>query len=223
MIETAEGTWSLGQQAIARNWPALLNDFRSSGNRILVPQERFGRSFKSWGELEMEPYVWKYLARRLAHLEVQCPHKYSPFISEPDPHNEVLGLLEQAKSYYFNDDIPSCLKVLEDGLRLVLRICQVLGSSGGRGIGSRLYVEIIETVRLYAPTVAALDAELGLGWLFMLFESVFLMTGRDVNTLKALWNTLDPPHQQRFFVEAVDMFQQDQNFLAYYIIKLFGN
>jgi hypothetical protein len=218
MIETSEGTWSLGQRAIARNWPALLNEFRSSGNRILVPQERFGRSFKSWGELEMEPVVWKFLARRLAHLEVQCPCQYHPLISGPGSDNDLLTLLETARQAWVNGD-PSGLEALNFGLRLFNRICTVVGSLGGSGLGSRLYLEIIETARQYAPTVAEFDLE----ELFRLFESVFIMTERDENTLVVLLKTLPPQYQSGLYSLALEFLQLEGSFLAELIIILFEN
>jgi hypothetical protein len=217
MIETSEGTWSLGQRAIARNWPALLNDFRSSGNRILVPQQRFGRSFKSWGELEMEPHVWEFLARRLAHLEVQCPYQYNPLISGPGLSNDLLTLLERARDAWMAGD-PSYLEALEYGLRLFNRICEVVGSFGGSGLGSRLYVEIIETARQYAPMVAMVNLE----QLFRLFDSVFIMTERDENTLVILLKTLTPQDQQKLLQVARHILQQEGNILADKIMELFG-
>ena len=216
MIETSEGTWHLGQRAIARHWPALLNDFRSSGNRILVPQQRFGRLFKSWGELEMEPHVWEFLASRLARLEAQCSHQYNPLISGPGLSNDLLTLLERARDAWMAGD-PSYLEALEYGLRLFNRICEVVGSFGGSGLGSRLYVEIIETARLYAPTVA----ELSLEELLMLLESVFIMTGRNQNTLVVLLKALTP-QQQRDLLEACVDLQQEGSFLVERILGLFG-
>jgi hypothetical protein len=217
MIETSEGTWSLGQRAIARNWPALLNEFRSSGNRILVPQERFGRSFKSWGEVEMEPHVWKFLARRLAHLEVQCPYHYNPLISGPGLSNDLLTLLERVREAWMTGD-PSYLEALDYGLRLFNRICEVIGSFGGGGLGSRLYVEIIETARQYAPMVAMVNLE----QLFGLFESVFIMTERDENTLVILLKTLTPQDQQELLKLAHLYLQQEGNIFADKIMELFG-
>ena len=219
MIETSEGTWSLGQRGIARNWPALLNDFRSSGNRILVPQQRFGRLFKSWGEHEMEPHVWEYLASRLARLEAQCSNQYNPLVSGLDPSNKLLGLLQSATMAYINGDVALWEEMIRLGLQIFERVCEVVASGAGGGVGSRLYVEIIETARLYVPTVV----ELGFEELLLLLESVFIMTGRDQNALVILLKALSP-HQQRGLIDVcidIDL-QQQGNFLVESILRLFG-
>jgi hypothetical protein len=218
MIDTSQGTWILGQRAMAQNWPALLNDFRSTGNRRLVPNERFSRSFKSWDQLETEPVVWDFLASRLASLEVRCSHQYNPLIYGPDNDNTLLILLEKARIAYMSGDIALFQAALGEGLLLFDRICQILGSFGGYGVGSGLYVEIIETVRQYAPMVAEFDSR----ELFKLFESVFVMTGRDENTLEVLWRTLAPSHQGGLLGEAYFMLQQERNILAERILTLFG-
>ena len=97
-------------------------------------------------------------------------------------------------------------------------MCDVVGSVGGRGLGFRLYVEIIETARQYAPMVAMVNLE----QLFRLFDSVFIMTERDENTLVILLKTLTPQDQQKLLQVARHILQQEGNILADKIMELFG-
>jgi len=220
LINTQRGQWALSQRGVRNHWPALLQDYRLSGNSQLDPLVRFASSFQTINDINTEPWAWEYLASRLARLQKQDRHRYQPVVTGFDLDNPLYVLFQNAiEEIKFGNDVVG-LEDLEDALSIFSRVCTLLGELRDRydrrhGFGPGIYMEIVEMARLCAPIVAEVDYQYDVmnrfGYnisFYSMLRSVGEMCKEDVQTMERVINTLPViTYQQDIFAEALSDWQ----------------
>ena len=185
MIDSQRGTWSLSQRGLLENWPALYDEFRRRGNRLLRPQDYLNPA-ATQKDVDMESVAWDYLASRVDTLSDACWHHYHPSTNGYDFENSFSVDAELARKAQRNGDWNTFENTVVEALSLFSRVCRILGMSA-RGPG-RMYNEALEVARVFAPLAAEISS---LQSLFLL-ESVFNMSGGDIETLNLVLDSIPP-------------------------------
>jgi len=195
LIDSPQGQWYLSPRALRETWPALMDDFRRSGNRRLNPIRRFGAGFTNINDFYIEGQAWDYFASRLAYHEHESRFGPERLVYGFDPENPLYRLFGNAKSALRNQNTPAAIKILGTALELFERICDRLAGSdqyGQWGFGRGMYMEVIEMARLFAPMISQFSQFAT----YNLLISLWKMVGGDNFTLMRVTDQIDDQDQQ---------------------------
>jgi hypothetical protein len=168
----------LSPRHLQETWPALLNQWRLSGNTQFDPLQYFNPQNANDAFLEL--WAFEYFVTRLKWLEREDRFGPSPLVNGHDNQNPLYYLYNEAKEALRNAGanpwsqgqyIQLLDAILFTALDLFERICTRLlarDQYGRVGYRQGLYKEVIEMARLFAPILSQFhpfDMYLLLTWL----------------------------------------------------------
>ncbi len=202
LIHGAWGIHHLSPSHLRQNWPFLYHDLQQSNNRVLDPISRFGPSFRTQRDFEIEPLVWAYFGSRLENLEHEARYGFqSPPSRGRDLDNPLFLLYEEIKEDIRWNDRNSFGYHLEMVVDIFRRLCEVLNGTDhrGRSYGQGLYMEVFEMARIYAPVISK-DAPVDM---YLILESIDKMTDGHILTLELVISYIAPADQQNILIIAL--------------------
>lgn len=199
----------VSQSVARRRWPALLEEGRRTGNRVIRPLEIMHRAFVSRDDYQKHADVVEWLKERLQYFPYR--HQFNPFTCGSNS-DLIETIYQHAKEGFQVNDIDW----VEQELSSALDVFEALGEliQGVDLKSNSLMFTIINWAHRFIPMFEEFDEAADDSSCLRFMAAVDKITMCDEKTMQDLCDILTPRGQQDLLQVALAHAQQTGNYLC---------